>query len=113
MIASLIAAFGAGVFATLISLFSWEEISGALKGATRVRRPWKTATSAEGSTEITCSTRPGPFGRLCGEALRVASIDKSLTHGPANEQMVDANRYRIFVSWKMVFTVDPDAEKEP
>lgn len=112
MIASIVAAFLAGVFAALGGLFFYELRDGARRALARAPRPWRTVTNAQGSTEITFRTREATLGGLCGDLLRLASTDRSLTTGPTMEQRIEPQRYRVFVSWRMVFTVDP-AEQEP
>lgn len=115
MIAPIVAAFFAGVFATLIVIFTLDNRE---KSAPRAPRPWQTITNAEGSTEITGNFKPGPMGAICSALLRSAATSKHLTSGPAMDQQVEGKRYRVFVSWRMVFTVDPqapahDADREP
>jgi hypothetical protein len=107
MIGPIVAAFFAGVFATLIVIFALDDRE--KPETARAPRPWQTITNAEGSTEITGAIKPGPMGALCAELLRIASLSKHLTTGPAMNQQVEGNRYRVFVSWRMVFTVDPNA----
>lgn len=107
MIGPIVAAFFAGVFATLIVIFALDDRE--KPETARAPRPWKTITNAEGSTEITGAIKPGPMGAICSELLRFASRSQHLTSGPAMDQHVDGNRYRVFVSWRMVFTVDPHA----
>lgn len=106
-----IAAFFAGVFATLGWLF-WDDVQRAAKRVhIRAPRPWKTITSAEGSTELTGDIREGPMGVICSELLCRAAEDQSLTQGITMEQRVRGEHYKVFVSWKMVFTVEPEQEK--
>lgn len=111
MIASIVAAFLAGVFATLGGLFFYELRDEARRRLARAPRPWRTVTSAQGSTEITFRTREAPLGGLCGDLLRLASTDRSLTTGPTMDQRIEPQRYRVFVSWRMTFTANPDGEE--
>lgn len=108
----IIAAFFAGVFATLGWLF-WDELRRAAKRLDmRAPRPWQTITNAEGSTELTGAIAQGPMGAICGELLCRAATDQSLTSGVAMKTEVKANTYKVFVSWKMVFTVEPKQKTE-
>lgn len=106
MIASLVAAFAAGVFATLGALVYLERRDEERNPPPKARRPWKTITNAEGSSEIEFTALPGALGDVCRVVLHAAADDPALTRG-GTAQKVEGQRYRVFVSWRMVFTVDP------
>lgn len=107
--AGIIASFFAGVFATLGWLF-WDDVKKAAKQLdVRAPRPWRTITHAEGSTELTGQLE-GPMGALCSGLLCRAAEDPSLTTGITMNTQIDANTYKVFLSWKMVFTAQPEQE---
>lgn len=105
----IIASFFAGVFATLGWIF-WDDVRRAAKRLdVRAPRPWHTITHAEGSTELTGQIE-GQMGALCSALLCRAAEDPSLTSGITMNTKVRMDTYKVFVSWKMVFTVEPKQE---
>lgn len=103
MIAPVIAAFFAGVFATLGVIFS-DFLR--LRLFKQEPRKLKLIEQAGGDLVYNVDIREGELGHICAELLVLAARDAAMTEDETLAAIVAANRYNVRITWRMAFKLE-------